>query len=176
MCNRERLTLHKYRCAKLVAAHPRWRKAVTADCGASVWEYRIIESCYRCEISVLFLTLQKIQQIMSLRSILWRLMEENTTPITFEFSLQEWKVNVVWPLSEVSLGRLSLSVRSSPLLYRNQEEVVLIELCLHGSSDRKDKAISSRDGKDSWIDTTLPDWTSAITLRTTLFVVRCRDV
>lgn len=41
MRNAERLTPHKYRCAKLVAAHPRWHKSVTRDSSASIWYYWI---------------------------------------------------------------------------------------------------------------------------------------
>lgn len=40
-----------------------------------------------------------------------------------------------------------ICVESCPLLSTNQEEVVLIELCLHGLSDHKDNAIS---GSRAW--------------------------
>lgn len=42
LCDAERLTLCKYRCAELVAAHPGWRKAETADCAASVRGWRVL--------------------------------------------------------------------------------------------------------------------------------------
>lgn len=72
-------------------------------------------------------------------------MEENyfSIQLTEEQNMGERKA--AWLLSEVSLGRLFLSVRMqsgpapSPLLHfisRNQEEVVLIELGLLGLSDR----------------------------------------
>lgn len=69
------------------------------------------------------------------------------------------------------------AVRSSPLP-RNQQDLVLIELCLHSLSDCKDNTISSsraRACKDNTDNTTLAGWTHTVTLRTSLREV-CSEV
>lgn len=81
--------------------------------------------------------------------------------------------------SEAVLIRLSISARvqggRAPPVSANQEEVVLIELCLPGLFNRKDNAIScSRVCMDGQIDNTLPDWTRTITPRISVCAKLCR--
>ncbi len=116
ICNEERLTLHKYRCTKLFAAHPRWRQSVTADSGASGRQYWIWVWFHVWT----FFVLLNFTKILVLLCIMGYFVNangmENTTFITFELSLEQNKMWRKWKkcvrlLSEVSLGRLSLSAR-----------------------------------------------------------------